>query len=208
MLMLLLSFLMSGATAQATNASCLLQINRSTAGRGVWSHSYCASASVDTNDGLDSDWGELDIKYVYRPESMFDDTRPPGFSGATTSRNVFFMAVAGIGYSVDKVKVKVRCYDQSGNEYAKEKTKTSNIPVGRAGVWKLPTKWSPLGGGTAIYCNYRVKVKALSGEWKKKTITGADYGNDFIAIKMTGTTQNVKLDIKKSPSHVKCADTA
>lgn len=35
MLMLLLSFLMSGATAQATNASCLLQINRSTAGRGL-----------------------------------------------------------------------------------------------------------------------------------------------------------------------------
>lgn len=41
-------------------------------------------------------------------------------------------------------------------EYAKEKTKTSNIPVGRAGVWKLPTKWFPLGGGSAIYCNYRV----------------------------------------------------
>ena len=35
-----------------------------------------------------------------RDDDAFDDTRPPGFSGATVNRNIFFMAVAGIGYSV------------------------------------------------------------------------------------------------------------
>ena len=58
------------------------------------------STSLDEDDGLRTDWGDLDIKYVKRDNDAFDNTKPPGFSGATTSRNIFFMAVAGIGYSV------------------------------------------------------------------------------------------------------------
>eukprot|EP00434_Breviolum_minutum_P016239 symbB.v1.2.014311.t1/scaffold1045.1/size142133/5 len=209
MWLLLFSALTSGVSAKsATNGSCLLQqrANRSLT-EGDYSNYYCGSTSLDKDDGCKTDWGDIDINYVYRPSSAFDDTRPPGFTGATTSRNVFFMAVAGIGYTVDKVKVKVKCYDKNGNEYAKENSKSTDLTVGLAGVWQLPAMWYPL-SGSGIHCNYRVKVKALWGQWKKKTITGANYGtDDFIVVKMTGTTQNVKLDFKKSPSHVKCRDT-
>ncbi|CAE7542360.1 unnamed protein product [Symbiodinium sp. CCMP2592] len=200
-----------------SNSTCLLQrksnmsLSKSlvfggSATNGVYQHWYCGSSSLDKDDGLRTDWGDLDIKYMNRDDDAFDDTRPPGFSGATVNRNIFFMAVAGIGYSVDKVELKTQCYNKNGDKFTETTSKGTNLPVGTAGVWQLPAKWLPL-GGSAVYCDYRIRVTALWGERKKKWIKGANYGDDFIVVKMTGTTQDVKLDIKKSPSHVKCWDT-
>lgn len=109
-------------------------------------------------------------------------------------------------YKVDKVELKTQCYNKKGDKFTETTSKGTNLPVGTAGVWQLPAKWLPL-GGSAVYCDYRIRVTALWGERKKKWIKGANYGDDFIVVKMTGTTQDVKLDIKKSPSHVKCWDT-
>ena len=107
---------------------------------------------------------------------------------------------------VDKVEVKTQCYNQNGDKFTETTSKGTNLPVGTAGVWQVPMKWSPL-SSAQYYCDYRFRVTALWGERKKKWITGEDYGDDFIVVKMTGTTQNVQLDVKKSPSHVKCWDT-